>query len=101
VPPTQLKGIAAGLTVQGMGTAVYKFCSDNGEIVALPLKNVLYVPECPVRLLCPRHLAENTDIPTDGFTAKRGNGILTIENSPITVSYNSQTGLPIFRQLAL
>jgi len=95
VPPMQLKGIVAGLMVQGMGSAVYKFCSDNDEIVALPLKNILYVLERPVRLLCPRHLAENTDIPTNGFTAKRDNGMLTLENSPITVSYNSQTGLPI------
>ncbi len=63
MPPTQLKGIAAGLTVQGMGTAVYKFCSDNDEIVALPLKNILYVLERPVRLLCPRHLAEIQTFP--------------------------------------
>jgi hypothetical protein len=61
------------------------------------LHNVLYVPDCPVRVLYPRHLAENREYPVDGFHSLRDIGILTIEEKPIIVCYNTQTGLPLIK----
>jgi hypothetical protein len=74
VPPkeityTQLKGIASSLTVGGEGAATYSFCMDRRDIIQLTLYNVLYVPDHPVRLLCPRHIAENTGIEMDSFNS--------------------------------
>jgi hypothetical protein len=58
-------------------------------------QHVLYVPDCTVRLLCPRHLAESTCIPTDGFNSIRDTGVLTCNRQTITVPYHKGTGLPI------
>jgi hypothetical protein len=53
------------------------------------------VPDCTVRLLCPRHLAESTGIPTDGFNSIQDTGVLTCNGQTITVPYHQGTGLPI------
>jgi hypothetical protein len=60
VHPTHLQGIASGLSVQGIGTAIYHFRDDKRAKICLELNNVLFMPDCPVQLLCSRHIAENT-----------------------------------------
>jgi hypothetical protein len=100
VQPTKLQGIAAGLEVQGIGDAEYLFSTDSNEIISIVLRNVLYVPGCNVRLLCPRHLAECTDRSTDGFNSIRDVGILTCHDKCIKVPYHSGTGLPIITTAA-
>jgi hypothetical protein len=94
VRPVQLQGIASGLAVQGIGTAVYHFCMDDGSILDVLLANVLYVLGCPMHLLCPRYLAENTGGDDDGFVSHRNLGISTIRGSKLTVPYHKATGLP-------
>jgi hypothetical protein len=53
-----------------------------------------------VRLLCPRHLAESTGNPTDGFNSIRDIGILTCNGQVISVPYHHGTGLPIITTVA-
>jgi hypothetical protein len=64
-------------------------------MITVSFDRVLYVPDCTVRLLCPRHLAESTGCQTDGFNSIRDVGILTCHGKTITVPYHSGTGLPI------
>jgi hypothetical protein len=55
VQPTTLQGIAVGLQVQGIGRARYNFLQPSRQTVSVILDNVLYVPGCSMRLLCPHH----------------------------------------------
>jgi hypothetical protein len=54
IHPTQditIKGIAAGLTVKGMGDLSYTFINDEGTEQTLTLHNCPYVPNCIIRLI--------------------------------------------------
>jgi hypothetical protein len=95
VQPTKLQGIASGLSVSGIGDATYSFSSTSGSQQSITLQNVLYVPGCKVRLLCPRHLAVCSNHPRDGFFSGKEKGTLTINGQVFDVPYNSQTGLSI------
>jgi len=97
VQHTELKGIDAGLTVQGIGMARYSFRSDDGHSFTLTLPNVLLVPKIPVRLLCPRHVAKITQHEGDGFNSTHPTGIFTCHGHKINVRYHRQTGLPVIQ----
>jgi hypothetical protein len=98
VQPTKLQGIAAGLEVQGIGDAEYFFTTDSDEIISIVLRNVLYVPGCNVRLLCPRHLAECSGYSTDGFNSIRDVGILTCYQSALRYHITQEQGCLSSRQ---
>lgn len=95
VQPAQLKGIASGLAIEGIGSVHYSFLADDGSVQDVTLHNVLYVPKCSVRLLCPRHLAESTNSPADGFNSLRDKSVVTCNGTPISIPYHRGTGLPI------
>ena len=67
VQSTTVRGIGAGLQVKGIGTVRY-ILSDGRT---LEIENVLYVPDCPVRLLCPQQLTDEQDI---GFHIDKEDG---------------------------
>ncbi len=75
--------------------AEYIFHSDKGELISVILQRVLYVPDCTIRLLCPRHLAESTGNPLDGFNSIKNIGILRCNGKIISVPHHQGTGLPI------
>jgi hypothetical protein len=56
VQSVEIKGIASGLQVQGMGDVSYSFYNDDNEMQTLLLRSCLYVQHCTARLLCPRQL---------------------------------------------
>jgi len=95
VQPTLLKGIASSLEVKGIGSARYTFMLLDGTHNTVTLRNVLYVPKCVVRLLCPRHLADCTGVVGDGLNSLKDHGILTCNGTAITILYHATTGQPI------
>ena len=46
--------IASGLEVLGTGTVEYRVKEDSANDVIIRISDVLYVPQCPVRLICPQ-----------------------------------------------
>jgi hypothetical protein len=51
---TTLKGIAGGLTALGRGTIQLKIHQENKENIILIIDNVIYAPDCPIRLMSPQ-----------------------------------------------
>jgi hypothetical protein len=91
----EVKGIALGLQVCGMGTVKYSFLSDDGTEVTLQLKNCLYVPQCTSCLLCPRQISHNTGNSTDCFISGGSQSMLICHGKHITISYGTRSNLPI------
>jgi hypothetical protein len=50
---TTLKGIAGGLTAIGRGTIQLKIIQENEGTTILVVDNVIYAPDCPLRLINP------------------------------------------------
>jgi hypothetical protein len=71
-----LKGIATGLPIAGIGTLNWNISTDSGSIIALQLCNALYVPQCLMNLLSPQQLAQQTKCSSDGFQAFANDGLL-------------------------
>jgi hypothetical protein len=53
---TTLKGIAGVLTALGRGTIQLKIQQENHENIILIIDNVIYAPDCPIRLISPQQL---------------------------------------------
>jgi hypothetical protein len=92
---TVLKGISSGLTIAGTGTIKWVFLNDDGDEVTINLHNSLYVPETPMCLLSPQHMAQQTISERDGFNSKGKHGVLTFAGHKRTIHYNSSNNLPI------
>lgn len=95
VQQVEIKGIASGLKVAGIGTAIYQFYNDTGEVQVLQLENCLYVPQCTTRLLCPRQIGHMTGNVDDGFFAKTNSSVLYVAGKPTTIRYDTTSNLPI------
>ena len=94
VQSTTLKGIASGLSVSGTGTVKYTCRDDRGEPLHITIPDTLYVPTCPVRLICPRQLLAafkqpaTCEITTTSIT-------ITTNTQTLTVPYDATSRLPI------
>jgi hypothetical protein len=98
---TILKGISGGLSINGTGTLKWNILDDNGDEVALYIHNNLYIPDAPMCLLSPQHMAQQTPSNTDGFISKGSFGLLTFGGFHCTIYYNSSNNLPILATLHL
>lgn len=83
------------MQVIGLWQAAYNFVADSSKTVSITLQNLLYVPDCPIRLICPWHIAEPTGNAADGFNSLKDKGILTIHNEENTNPYHKGPGLPL------
>ena len=97
VQNTTIKGISAGLTAKGIGTVAYTIKDDDGNDVRIEIKDALYVPECPVRLICPQQMTAQTKNPQDLFGIKGNQAVLQIGEHTITIPYNEESNLPIIK----
>jgi hypothetical protein len=95
VQNVQIKGTASGLMVEGVCDLSYTFHNDNGELQTMVLRGCLYVPQCVVRLICPRLIGAETQNPVDGFNATHINPTLTVQGKPTTINYDFLSNLPI------
>ena len=80
-----IKGIASGLKAEGIGDVSYTFMNDSGMEQTLVLQNCLYVPQCVVRLICPRQIGATTGDPDDGFYASHQKSVLIVNGHHTTV----------------
>ena len=73
-----IKGIGNSVTVQGSGTLKWWIVDDTGADIELTVFNAINVPQCPVNLLSPQQVAQQTHSPGDGFNAEAPSGILQV-----------------------
>jgi hypothetical protein len=92
---TVLKGISSGLSILGTGTIKWTILNDDGGKVTLHIHNCHFVPDAPMCLLSPQHMAQQTNCSTDGFHSKGSHGTLTFSGFQRTVHYNHNNNLPI------
>jgi hypothetical protein len=82
---TTLKGISRGITALGRGTIQLKIHQENRENIILIINNVIYAPECPIRLISPHQLHRQSK--------SRGheNSCFTTEENTATLFYGGDT----------
>jgi hypothetical protein len=90
-----IKGVASGLQARGISDLSYSFVNDAGQTQILLLRNCLYVPDCAVRLICPREIGAVTGNSADGLYATHLGTLLVVNGQPTTVKYDNLSQLPI------
>jgi hypothetical protein len=94
---TTLKGIAGGLTALGRGTVQLKAHQENKENIILIIDNVIYAPECSIRLISLQQLhrqskargQENSCFTTEETTATLFHG-----GDTFNCAYHPKTKIP-------
>jgi len=90
-----INGIGTGLSVQGVGSLKWVIVDDCGVELELIITNALFVPDCPMNLLSPQQVAQQTTHAGDGFHAQAGGGTLTVGGRTRFVPYSAESRLPI------
>jgi hypothetical protein len=97
---TTVQGIAAGISVHGIGTVRYIVRDTMGAPYQLTIPGVLYAPACPSRLLCPRQLLSCPHSPTDNMTINAQGILLTFAGRTVLAEYDTRTNLPTLHTLS-
>jgi hypothetical protein len=100
---TTLKGIAGGLTALGRGTVQLKIHQEKKENIIFVIDNVIYAPDCPIRLISPQQLHrqskakghENSCFTTEETTATLYHGGYTF-----ACDYHPRTKIPTLNCIA-
>jgi hypothetical protein len=90
-----LNGILSRLQIESIGTLQLTLQDDLGNDITILLPNSLYVPQAPMCLLSPQHMAQHTNSPNDGFLCRGNLSVLTFSGFCHTILYNSMNNLPI------
>jgi hypothetical protein len=94
---TTLKGIAGGLTALGRGTAQLKIHQENKENIILVIYNVIYAPDCPIRLISPQQLHRQSKFKghdNSCFTMEETTATLYHGGDTFTCAYHPKTKIP-------
>jgi hypothetical protein len=94
VQHTTLQGIAAGLPIAGTGTVRYTCTTDAGEPIVVNIPDVLFVPTCPSRLICPRQLLGSLPGPATATVTTTAT-LFSFSGGEITVPYHTHSKLPV------
>ena len=98
---TTLLGIAGGCDIEGAGTVQYRIpMPDNQDDFILTIKDVLYVPACPSRLLCPRQIHSQSTKSGPlyaSFVTDSEGATLVHEGVALRFPYDARTKLPILQ----
>jgi len=95
-----LKGIASSLSIQGIGSVQYTLPNDDGSTTSVTMHDVLYVPDCPTRLICPRQLLHHLDDPDASLAVTANHVQLAFRGRTITIAYDEQLNIPIISTVA-
>jgi len=73
----------------------YVIKADDGENFVIRIENVLWVPDAPVRLVCPQQLIDQTEEEHDSFAIQGKTALLTYKGRTLTIPYDEGNNLPI------
>jgi hypothetical protein len=90
-----IHGISSGLKIAGTGTITWTILNDDSDEITIHIHDCLYVPDAPMCLLSPQHMASQTNHPNDGFLIHKKFSILTFSGFKRTIHYNTMNNLPI------
>jgi hypothetical protein len=94
---TTLKGISGGLTALGRGTVQLKIHQNNTDNIILVIGNVIYAPDCPIRLISPQQLHRQSKAKgheNSCFTAEETTATLYHGGDTFTCDYHPKTKIP-------
>jgi hypothetical protein len=97
IQKTTLKGISGGLTALGRGTVQLKIHQENKGNIVLVTDNVIYAPDCPIRLINPQQLHRQSKAKghkNSCFTTEETTATLYHRGDTFTWAYHPKTKIP-------
>jgi hypothetical protein len=94
---TTVKGISGGLTDLGRGTVQLKIHQESKENIILTIDNVIYAPDCPIRLISPQQLDRQSKAKghdSSCFTTEETTTTLYHRGDTFTCAYHPKTKIP-------
>jgi hypothetical protein len=94
---TTLKGIAGGPSALGRGTIQLKIQQENQENIIMIIDNVIYAPDCPIRLIIPQQLHRQSkarEYDNSCFTTDEPTATLYHGGDTFKCKYHPRTKIP-------